>query len=221
MNILNENIVKSSLFRNMEHQDIQSLLDVLNPITKTYQQGEVIIHPNQKTTKIGLILEGFVHICKDDYWGNHTILAEFEPGDAFGEVYAITNTPLANSVESITPSTICFIELQKILHLSTSNHAHQLFTSNLINELAHKNLLLFKKIDILSQKSTRKKILAYLTQLSIESQQSTFQIPFNRQELADYLCVDRSALSNELSKLRNEDYIDFKKNKFTLKHHEE
>lgn len=214
-----EKLLNSALFKNIDPQDAQELVTTLKPFTKHYLAGEMIFHPNQCISTIGLILEGSIHISKDDYWGNHTILAEFDTGDFFGEVYAITSIPLGNSVESITPSEILFMDLGKIIEDTTFLKAKNNFIANLVNELALKNLLLFKKIDVLSQKSTRKKILAYLTQLSLELQLTTFEIPFNRQALADYLCVDRSALSNELSKLRSEGYIDFKKNKFTLKKH--
>lgn len=213
----NEKLLNSNLFKNIDSQDAQELISLLNPYTKHYQAGEIIFHPNQSISTIGLILHGLIHISKDDYWGNHTILAEFEAGDVFGEVYAISKLPLGNSVESITSSEILFMDIQNIINQTNLNGSINMFISNLVKELALKNLILFKKIDVLSQKSTRKKILAYLTQLSLESKLTTFEIPFNRQELADYLCVDRSALSNELSKLKQEDYIDFKKNLFTLK----
>lgn len=213
----NEKLLNSNLFINIDSQDTQELISLLNPYIKHYQAGEIIFHPNQSISTIGLILHGLIHISKDDYWGNHTILAEFEAGDVFGEVYAISKLPLSNSVESITSSEILFMDIQNIINQTNLNGSINMFISNLVKELALKNLILFKKIDVLSQKSTRKKILAYLTQLSLESKLTTFEIPFNRQELADYLCVDRSALSNELSKLKQENYIDFKKNLFTLK----
>lgn len=210
-------LITMNLFKNIDFKDISDILYQLGPHTKKYNQGDTIFYPGDTNIFIGIILKGTIQIYKDDYWGNRSILTELEDGELFGEVYALTDEILGVTVKANIDTEILFIDIKKILEYATSKPLYMQLFTNLLNEFAQKNLLLTRKIDILSKPSTREKILTYLSAQSLKTAASTFDIPFNRQELADYLCVDRSALSNELSKLRKENYIDFKKNKFILK----
>lgn len=217
MKTIEQLLMTMNLFKNINPNEILNILNQLNPHTKKYEQDTTIFHPGETNSLIGIVLKGSIQIYKDDYWGNRSILTELGYGELFGEVYALTNEILGVTVKTTAESEILFIDIKKILECSKLNNSYIQLVTNLLSEFAQKNLLLTRKIDILSKQSTREKVLTYLSAQSLKSRSSIFEIPFNRQELADYLCVDRSALSNELSKLKKANYIDFKKNKFILK----
>lgn len=211
----------TKLFKNISLKEYKDIFSVLNPYTKSYKEDSIIFYPGQLISSIGILLEGSVQVFKDDYWGNRNILTDLSIGDVFGEVYVFTQEPLGITVKANENSLILFINFKKILDDNVLNKSNIQLVTNFLQEFAYKNLLLTKKIDVISKKSIRDKIMTYLTSQAINANSNTFTIPYNRQELADFLCTDRSALSNELSKLQKLNYIDFKKNQFTLKKKDE
>ena len=161
---------------------------------------------------------GRLHIQKEDYWGNLNILNEIRPGEMFGEAYIVPNSgTLMNDVIAAEASTVLFFDMERILTVCPSACPfHTRLVKNMFYTISDKNKSLVQKLSYMSQRSTREKLLAYLSDEAKRHNSSSFSIPFNRQQLADFLSVDRSAMSNELCKLRDEGMLDFHKSEFTL-----
>ena len=216
----------SSLFSAMTEEDITLLLRCLAPIRKKYKKEAYILRQNEASTQIGILLSGSVLVIKEDFWGERTIVSKIEVGGIFAEAFASTSgTPLEVSIQAQSQSSeeteVLFLDFQRILNTCTNACTfHAALIENLLSVLAQKNIMLTRKIELLSKKTTREKLLAYLSAESIRQKKATFTIPFNRQELADYLSVDRSAMSTELSKLRQEEVISYQKNQLSLLKHE-
>lgn len=209
---------KSPLFNEIDNGDILSTLDCMGFNKTVYEKDEYIVHEGDIIPGVGLLLEGSLLIMKEDYWGNRTLLTKIMPSGLFGEAFACTKD-CVSSVSVITDekSVICYLDVSHILTTcSNSCNYHNRLITNLVHILAYKNVILSEKIEHMSQRKLRDKILSYLSQCSKTALSNTFVIPFDRQELADYLCVDRSALSAELSKLQREGLIKYNKSSFTL-----
>jgi CRP-like cAMP-binding protein len=164
------------------------------------------------------MLSGSAQVIQVDYYGNRSILSNLTPSEIFAEAFACAEVgSLPISVIANEPCEVMLVDSAHILH-TCSNHCdfHQRLIYNLMKDLATKTVLFHRRIDITSKRTTREKLLAYLTQEAKEAGSKCFDIPFDRQELADYLEVDRSGLSAEISKLRREGIIDNKKNHFVL-----
>ncbi|WP_167958281.1 Crp/Fnr family transcriptional regulator [Anaerosporobacter faecicola] len=211
-------IQASKLFDGISSDEIVGLLPCLSATEQSYKKDNYIFHTGDTTSKIGLILSGCAHLVKEDYWGNHTILSEVMPGEYFGEAYAcLKQEAFQISCVATEATTILFFDMQKVVTVcSSACHFHTRLIQNLMKALARKNVFLMQKLDYISQRSTKDKLLAYLSAQATKQGTNAFTIPFNRQQLADYLSVDRSAMSNELCKLRDEGLLTFHKNSFTL-----
>lgn len=219
MNNYTEVLKKSKLFHNMSENDIEKMLLCLNSSVKSYKKGSYIYNSGDKMRGLNLVLKGSVHIIKEDYWGNISILTEIAQGELFGETYAcLDNVCLQVSVCAAEDCTIMELDIKSIISTCNNNCSfHLKLIENLLFVMADKNFMLTNKMEAVSQRSIRNKVMTYLSQQSDKQKSSSFNIPFNRQQLADYLAVDRSALSKELSKLRDEGLIDFNKSRFKLK----
>ncbi len=182
----------------------------------SYGKNEIILNVGDSINFVGAVLEGSVKIIKTDYDGNESIIAEVLEGDIFAEVFAcaeIFRSPV--SIISATQSKVLFFDYRKIItSCSSSCIFHQKLISNMLNVVANKSLYLHRRIDIISKKSLRDKILTYFHYERMGRKR--FFISMNREELASFLCADRSALSNELSKMKKDELIDYSKNEFVL-----
>ena len=208
----------ASIFRNLSDDEIVGMLPCLNAKEQHFKKNEVIYRPGDQVRKIGLVISGAVRIEKIDYWGNRKIISVIEPGQIFGEAYAGMKTiPMEMEVLAAVPSVILFMEVGKILTTcGNSCEFHSKMIRNMVYVLAERNYKLTQKMDHLTQKTTREKLLSYFSEQALESGRSDFDIPLDRQQLADYLSVDRSALSNELGKMQREGLLEFHKNHFLL-----
>lgn len=211
-------ISKSALFRGIEAEAVEAMLQCLQARTRTYGKGARIYHMGQFVGEIGLLLAGGVTIESDDVWGNRTIINHFGPGEAFAEAYAcVPGEALMVDVVAAEASTVLFLSIECALTTCSSACAHHnRLIKNLLAVTAQKNLSLTRRMFHLTPKSIRGKLLAYLSFQAIKQGKYRFEIPFNRQQLADYLGVDRSALSNELSKMARAGLLRYKRNEFTL-----
>lgn len=209
---------KSPLFRGVEPEEIRSMLSCLNANEGTYKKGEFIFRNGDRLNTMGLVLSGSVHIIKEDFWGNRTIIGIASAGRLFGETYAcVQSEPLEVGVVAAETAEILFLDARRIITVCTSAcEFHTRLIQNLLSVLAEKNLMLTKKMEHMARKTTREKLLSYLSEQSLKQGSPVFEIPFNRQQLAEYLAVDRSAMSSELGKLRDEGILTFNKNKFHL-----
>ncbi|MDO4299366.1 MAG: Crp/Fnr family transcriptional regulator [Lachnospiraceae bacterium] len=212
-------LLKSTkLFQDIEETEIESMLDCLSAYAQIYQKGECIFHRGERITSVAMLLEGCIHIQKEDYWGNLSILSEISAGEIFGEVYAcLGNEKILNNAVAVRQSTVLFLDISRILTVCPSAcRFHGRLIRNLLSVIASKNKILTQKLSHMSQRTTREKLLSYLSEQSLRTGCSSFDIPFNRQQLADFLSVDRSAMSNELCKMRDEGILAFDKNHFVL-----
>ena len=217
MNLYLSVLKNSPLFKGIAEKNINDILKCLSSYTKTYEKDEYIFNNGDYIAHIGLVLYGSIYIIKEDFWGNRSIISKFSAGDIFAETYACLNTePLGVSVVSAEKVEVMFLDIKEIMSLSSHCKFHPIIMGNLLNIVSAKNLILSRKIDHITKRSTRGKILSYLSSQSILNSKDAFEIPFNRQQLADYLSVDRSAMSKELSLLQREGILEFKKNKFRL-----
>ena len=216
---MKEILTKTALFKDMSIEEITSLLATLDSEIKGYKKGETILETGDINKKIALVIEGIIHITKLDYLGNLSIIAVINPGELFGESYALSpGEKLGVSAVTETDSKILFIDVEKFKDEKISElKSFKMFYTNLMHILANKNIQMSKKLDHLTKRSIREKIISYLSQVSIEAGSNIFEIPLNRQQMADYLCIDRSALSRELMNLKSENQIDYFKQEFKLK----
>lgn len=214
-----EFISKTDLFGGITPQETQAMLQCLQSYTKCYEKNEMIYGAGTTASAMGLVLSGGVRIEQTDVWGNQNIFSTAGPGQVFAETYAcVPGEVLMVDVVAAMDCEILFLNTAKVLKTCPSAcQFHSRLVQNLLAVMASKNLNLTRKISHISQKSIRGRLLSYLSSQALRQGTSSFQIPFNRQQLADYLCVDRSALSAELGKMRDEGLLEFHKNLFTLK----
>ena len=203
------------LFSGIEGPERESLLGCLQAVRRQYKKGELVFAAGDAPA-VGLLHSGAVQVLAEDPMGNRTIIGRMEAGDIFGEAFACAGAEkMPFSVEAVSDSEVMLIDVKRILGTCPAACPfHSRLIENLMSILARKNIMLGSKIRHLSRRTTRDKLLSYLTEKAREAGARSFTIPFNRQELADFLCVDRSAMSSELSKLRAEGVLDFEKNEF-------
>lgn len=213
-----ENIQKSSLFAGISGAELSSILSCLGCQERSYKKGTWILQAGGHITSVGLLLSGSAHIERYDYWGSRHIVNAILPGDLFCESYAASPENIVNvSVRADENCRVLYVEIARTLHMCTSACPfHARLIDNLVSLLARRNLMLNEKLTYVTQHTLRDKILSYLSAESIRQHSSYFDIPFDRQQLADYLNAERSALSNELSKMKSEGIIDYQKNHFRL-----
>jgi CRP-like cAMP-binding protein len=204
------------LFQKIAYCDFEHLLNCLSAKTACYKKDEVILLSGDTISFVGLILSGAIRIIKEDFNGNITIHTELSVSDLFGEVFAcagIFQSPV--TVQAVEDTEILFIDYKKIItSCAAACPFHARLIENMLKLIAKKNLMLNNKIEILSRRTTREKLQCFFDLQRDNAKE--FNIPFNREELAHYLCVDRSAMSNELCKMRDEGLIKFQKNKFEI-----
>ena len=211
-------LTTTPLFHGMSETEIKALLPCLSARDKKYRKGSIIYHAGNKVSEIGLILSGSVNIVVNFYWGSSNIFGHIGQGDIFAENYAVVpGRKLLNDVVAAETTEVLFLNLNNLLTTCKKGCAfHNGIIHNLIKISAMKNLDLSSRMMHTASKSIRERVLSYLSELAISSGSVHFTLPFSRQELADYLGVDRSALSNELSKMQKDGLIAFHKNDFTL-----
>lgn len=212
-------IKKSKLFMGMDENEITAILPCLHAKKTCFKKNEYILRLGDNVDSVGMVLAGSVNVIKEDYWGNRNIVAKFIPGQTFAESFAsVPDITLGVSAVAGEDCEIMFMNMRRILTTCSSNCSfHNRLIQNMVSLLASKNILMNEKNTLISQRSIRAKLLSYLSNESIKHHTAEFDIPFDRQQLADFLSVDRSALSNELSKMRREGIIIFNKNHFILK----
>lgn len=218
MDLNYEALEKIKLFETIKADELKAMLQCLNAKAASYNKEDIIFHEGERITQIGLVINGSVFSVNEDFWGNRTIINRMGPGQIFGANYSIiTDLPLESSIIAAEKCNIIFLEFAKIIKVcSNACRFHQQIIRNLLHEVAFKNYQLMNKVQHVSKRNTRTKLLSYLSSESLRNGSNSFEIPYNRQQLADYLCVDRSAMSNELCKLRDEGILDFQKSSFIL-----
>ncbi|MDR1794131.1 MAG: Crp/Fnr family transcriptional regulator [Erysipelotrichaceae bacterium] len=211
-----ESIKTCPLFARLDDAEIEMILCGPGITRRTYQSGEILIRPEQTLSAIGFLIDGEVNLYKIDYDGNQSLIARFCAGDLFAETVALTSQPAPVLVQAGLSAEVLWLDVHQLLKQCPTDIQAKL-TGSLLQLLSEKILFLMKRLEILTKRSIREKVLTYL-QLQAESQkQKTVLIPHDRQQMADYLCVECTALSYQLSKLRQEGILDYHKNRFILK----
>ena len=219
MSIFFEIAKGTALFSGLEEEEIEHMLNCFYEKKKKIGKNEFIYRAGEGTPVAGMVISGSVLVIKEDFWGNQNIIVKIGEGQIFGETYGCLPTqPMDVSILTAEPTEILLLDIGKILKTCpVPCPFHEKLINNLLEDMARKNIVHTRKIEFLSQRTTREKLLSYLSAESIAKNNSKFTIQFNRQQLADYLAVDRSAMSNELSKLKDDGIISFHKNFFELK----
>lgn len=210
---------RTKLFAGVGEEDITAMLSCLGARLCTYKKGEYVLRQGERLDDILLLSEGSLHIQRDDYWGNRSILGHIEVGEIFGEAYVAPESgTLLNDVVALTDCSVFFFDVKRIITTcSSACRFHTMVVQNLFFAISERNRGLVQKLGYMSRRTTREKLIAYLSEEAKRQNSAYITIPFNRQQLADYLSVDRSAMSNELSKMRDDGLLEFEKNCFRLR----
>lgn len=183
--------------------------EALQARKQRFEKNQFILTAGDPAASIGVVLSGNIQVLKEDYWGRRSILAQLGPGDLFAEAFFYAGVPeMPVSVLAVAPTEILFLTKEEA-------NAPQVLQA-MVRVMANKNIRLTQKIAHISQSTTREKLLSYFSEQAQQAHSNTFSIPFNRQALADYLSVDRSAMSAELGKLQKEGVLQFHKSHFVL-----
>ena len=209
---------RTQMFSGVGENEIESMLSCLGARLYEFSKGEYVIRQGERLSDIIVLVDGNLHIQKDDYWGNRSILGQISVGEMFGEAYVAPDSgTVLNDVVAIEKSTVIFFDVKRILTTCPSAcRFHNIVVKNMFFAISEKNRKLVQKLGHMSKRSTREKLISYLSEEAKKQNSSYFTITFNRQQLADFLSVDRSAMSNELCKMRDEGLIEFEKNNFKL-----
>ena len=214
-----DRIAESTLFRGISPEEAASMLHCFQAVERVFPKGVLICRQGDPVTFAGLLLSGEVLILQNDLWGNASIFSHIGPGELFSEAYAAKpgTLSLVNAVAA-QESRVLLLSIPRILSACPKAcAAHAVLIRNLLACIAEKNLRLAEKITHTAPKTIRGRVLSYLSAEAIRQGKRSFCIPFSREQLADYLCVERSALSAELGKMRRDGLIEFRKNAFSLK----
>ena len=206
-----------ALFKGLELPELETMLACIGAEMKSVRKGGIVLLAGDEPRQVGLVLEGLLHVIREDYNGNRSLLAAAAPGDLFAEALCcaeVSESPV--TVTARADSVVELLSFARIISTCPNSCAfHTKLISNMLGLIAGKNLSLQSRMEIVSLKSVRAKVKRYLETL-VPAQGRNITIPFNREELADFLCVERSALSHELAKMRKDGLIEYRKNRFVL-----
>ena len=209
----------AALFSGISDDELATMLSCLGARIDTFPKGSRLLRAGEAVDEVGLVLAGSALIMQEDIWGNRNILSKAGPGQTFAAAFACAPGSVLNvSVVAETPVTALFLDVKRILTVCPSACAHHSrIIRNLLGELAEKNLRFGEKLTHMGQRTTRSKLMSYLSAEAQRRGAVEFDIPFSRQQLADFLGVERSGLSLELGKMKQEGLLDFHKSHFVLK----
>lgn len=206
------------LFESIDPRNITAILGCLDARPRTYEKGETILAEGDPASHLGIVLSGAAQIVRGDYYGNRSIMGRVEPAELFGESFACAGVPaMPVDVVAAQDAEVLLIDAGRITKTCTNAcEFHNQMIYNLLRVVAEKNLQFNQKLEVAAMRSTREKLMTYLLQQAKKEESNSFTIPYDRQELADYLGVERSGLSAEISKLRKEGILECRRNQFTL-----
>ena len=208
----------AALFSGISDDELATLLSCLGARIDTFPKGSRLLRAGEAVEEVGLVLAGSALIVQEDIWGNRNILSRTAPGQTYAAAFACAPNSVSNvSVVTETPTAVLFLNVKRLLTVCPSACAHHSrIIRNLLSDLAGKNLLLNEKLTHIAQRTTRAKLMSYLSAEAQRRGAVEFDIPFSRQQLADFLAVERSGLSLELGKMKKEGLLDYHKEHFVL-----
>jgi len=208
---------KTPLFRGIGEEPLAEMFACGGARYKSYAKGDVLLRAGCVTREVGIVQSGSVNIENIDLWGNKSILSHVPAGQVFAETYAFCGEPMMVDVVAAEETEVLFLNMDVLIHTPRPGSEWQAtLVQNLLNISLHKNLALSERIFCTAPKTVRGRLLLYLSNQAAKAGSKSFRIPFDRQGLADYLNLDRSALSKELGKMRDEGILETTKNEFTL-----
>lgn len=206
------------LFANIKERDLNSILKCIGGYLSSYDKGEFISLAEEPLVCVGLVLKGTVHMLKEDFWGNKSILTIIKKNQLFGESFICGSSYISTvSFFAASDLDILFLPFERVIRSCTMAcaHHHRLI-ENMMTSIAKKNMQFMEKFEIVSKRTLREKILAFLSQEAQKQKGQYVTLNMGRQEIADYLCVNRSALARELSNMKADGLIDYDKNMFQI-----
>lgn len=208
----------TSLFAGLNAEEIRRVLTCLGALKRTYGRNQVICPAGGVTSFVGVVLSGSLLMEYQDAWGNRSLLSRMGPGDTYAEMFAlIPGEPMPVSVVAATDCTVLRLQAAKLSQVcGRACPFHNQLIRNLLRVMAQSNIDLTRRMFHTSPKTIRARLMSYLSFESTRARSRSFTIPYDRQQLADYLGVDRSALSNELSKMRREGLLECTRSRFEL-----
>ena len=211
-------VLAPALFQGIRQEDMGAMLHCTGYHMGTYRRGQVIALESEQIKHVGIVAAGAVDMIKEDLWGNKTLLMRLRKSEMFGETFACSeDTRSVVTFTAAEDTQVLFIPFYKIMHTcSMACEFHQRLVENMVRIIAAKNRELLRKVEIISKKTLREKILTYLSAQAQLQGSRYFEIPLGRLELAEYLCADRSALTRELSSMKEDGLIDYEKNLFRI-----
>lgn len=209
---------RCALFEGIAPEELPAMFDCIAGRIESFEKGQTVAHEGDPADFVGLVLRGSVQLVREDYYGNRSIVAHITPSELFGESYACADiSTMPVSVVAAQEATVLLMDCRRLTtSCCKACSFHSRIIYNLLGVVAKKNLVFDQKIRILSQRTTREKLMAYLLSQAKLHGNNRFTIPYDRQGLADYLEVERSGLSVEIGKLRREGLLESEKNQFVL-----
>ena len=208
--------IESVLFQGITENEWMHMLDLGCMRTQHFAKNTIILHTGEHIHEIGIVLSGSVNIENIDLWGNKSILSNILAGQVFAESYALCQEPMMVDAVTAEAADILFLNIAPLKQIQDKESWSAKIMQNILYISVQKNLILSRRIFCTTPKTVRSRLFIYLSTEAAKAKSTTFQIPFDRQGLADYLNLDRSALSKELGKMRDEGILEFHKNKFVL-----
>ena len=211
-------LIPAPLFRSISPEELTEIQALQCMRRRAYAKGETLFHSGDLIHEMGIVLSGNIHIATVDLWGDKTILQNISTGQSFAETYVLCHEPLMVDVICADDAEILLIDINTLLREENQQMIwYAKLYRNLLLISLQKNMALSNRIFCTASKTVRGRLLSYFSFQSVRAGSAQFTIPFDRQQMADYLNLDRSALSKELGKMRKEGLIEFHKNHFTLK----
>ncbi len=209
-------IQKSKLFRRVPEEELEDLLEHLDSQLKFYSRDQVVLTAGRRIKRVGLILEGTLNLYEEDFWGRTHPIDRLKQGELLMENFAVSGAVTIHSVTAETSAAVLWLNIREILTLDEKHTYNTVLIQSFMKEMARKNLQLYARVSDMDQVTTKEKLLSFLSKEAIHHHSNEFDIPYSRQELADYLSVERSAMSAELSALAKQGYLITRKNHFIL-----
>lgn len=210
-------LTECALFHGLREAQIREMLPCLSARQSRFRRGQFLLRAGDRVAFAGILLSGEAEVLQEDFWGNRNLLAAIGPGDLFAEAFACAHAVSPVSVLCKTDGSVLYLNVRAVFSPCEKACAqHKALSQNLIRVLAEKNMQLNEKAGFLSQRTTREKLLAYLSAQARRAGSASFRIPFDRQQLADFLSVNRSAMSAELSRMQREGLLCADRSSFIL-----
>jgi len=210
--------INSPLFAGITPEDRKAMLDCIGYHVASFQKGDIVAFEAENIRHIGIVLSGAVDMVKEDLWGNRTMLIRTQKNEMFGETFACGTDNLSVVTFVVSePARVLFLPFDRVMHSCTMACVfHHQLIENMVRIIADKNRDLMRKVEVVSKRTIREKLLAYLSLQAQVQGSRYFESPLGRVELAEYLCVDRSAMTRELAKMKDDGLIDYYRNCFRI-----